>query len=289
MSTGQQGVDTMRILRTAFGMAIALALLFMPQQASAFTCDADLDGDGLVGTADLLELLAQWGPCEDCSGDLDEDGAVDTDDLLQLLGDWGPCVFDYPPPYDNSEAEQIGLEMLGADGPLLISDEIYVRIDRDLGLIRDAYPDLIDQPHSMAWPPNQLFIKLDPNEPDETYQEYNAYFQVIDEDNIFGDWWLLTLAGNLNVPALGLLYLELDKVLDAEPNYIFGGQNFYTPTDRGDGIWRWDIDDGFWDCTDGCDCHRHYIIDIDADGVLELVLYEEYGPPYCDFGKRTGR
>ena len=52
----------------------------------------DLDGDGIVGTSDLILLLGQWGPCgdcEDCSGDLDGDCAVGTGDLILLLGNWG--------------------------------------------------------------------------------------------------------------------------------------------------------------------------------------------------------
>lgn len=52
-------------------------------------CPADLDGDGNVGTTDLLELLAQWGT--DGSADIDGDGTVGTNDLLILLANWGPC------------------------------------------------------------------------------------------------------------------------------------------------------------------------------------------------------
>jgi hypothetical protein len=50
----------------------------------------DVDGDGIVNTADLLLLLADWG-CSDsyCPGDLDEDGETNTADLLTLLADWG--------------------------------------------------------------------------------------------------------------------------------------------------------------------------------------------------------
>jgi len=52
----------------------------------------DLDCNGAVDIADLLELLAQWGDCpaeSECSGDLDGSGTVDVSDLLMLLANWG--------------------------------------------------------------------------------------------------------------------------------------------------------------------------------------------------------
>ena len=49
----------------------------------------DLDGDGTVGSGDLVILLAAWGPCDACPEDLDGDGTVDFGDLLQLLQAWG--------------------------------------------------------------------------------------------------------------------------------------------------------------------------------------------------------
>ena len=52
----------------------------------------DLDGDDIVGAADLLILLANWGPCADCSNcpaDLDDDCTVGVSDLLLLLANWG--------------------------------------------------------------------------------------------------------------------------------------------------------------------------------------------------------
>jgi hypothetical protein len=60
----------------------------------ALDCDGDLDGDGAVGFADLLVLLAAWGPCpadDDCLADLDRDGSVDFADLLSMLATWGAC------------------------------------------------------------------------------------------------------------------------------------------------------------------------------------------------------
>ena len=55
------------------------------------TVFGDLDGDGVVGTTDLLMLLGMWGVCQDCdacAADLDGDCIVGTIDLLMLLGAW---------------------------------------------------------------------------------------------------------------------------------------------------------------------------------------------------------
>ena len=52
----------------------------------------DLDGDGVVGVADLLLLLAAWGPCadcDDCPADLNGDCTVGVADLLILFANWG--------------------------------------------------------------------------------------------------------------------------------------------------------------------------------------------------------
>lgn len=57
-------------------------------------CDltGDLNGDGVVGTSDLLVLFSNWGPCFDCDaclGDLDSNCSVGTSDLLLLFSFWG--------------------------------------------------------------------------------------------------------------------------------------------------------------------------------------------------------
>ncbi len=59
---------------------------------NTFCSPADLNGDGMVGTTDLIILLGVWGPCDDCHdclGDIDQDCTVGTVDLILLLGDWG--------------------------------------------------------------------------------------------------------------------------------------------------------------------------------------------------------
>ena len=50
------------------------------------------EGDGVVGVADLLLLLAGWGPCpncDNCPADLDGDCTVGVADLLILFANWG--------------------------------------------------------------------------------------------------------------------------------------------------------------------------------------------------------
>jgi hypothetical protein len=57
------------------------------------TLAGDLDGDGIVGGADLGVLLGSWGACPPkgpCPADLTSDGIVDGSDLAVLLGAWGP-------------------------------------------------------------------------------------------------------------------------------------------------------------------------------------------------------
>ncbi len=53
----------------------------------------DVDGDGLVGIADFLMLLAAWGACPDpcppsCAADINDDCNVGITDLLALLANW---------------------------------------------------------------------------------------------------------------------------------------------------------------------------------------------------------
>jgi len=54
-------------------------------------CPADLNNDGTVNVADLLDLIAAWGTCNDCAADFDGDGTVAVADLLTLIAAWGNC------------------------------------------------------------------------------------------------------------------------------------------------------------------------------------------------------
>ena len=76
----------------------AVLMFFADGTEGIFTVDldgaaipGDLDGDGVVGPADLAVLLGAWGDCPpagDCPADLDGDGVVGAADLAFLLGNW---------------------------------------------------------------------------------------------------------------------------------------------------------------------------------------------------------
>jgi len=54
-------------------------------------CPSDLNGDGVVGIADLLLVIDAWGFCESCGADINNDGSVNVNDLLTLINAWGTC------------------------------------------------------------------------------------------------------------------------------------------------------------------------------------------------------
>jgi hypothetical protein len=274
--------------RSRIGLPIALVVgvalcISLPIHAAP-PCNADLDDNGAVGASDLLILLVSWGPCAECPADFDGNGSVGASDLLVLLTGWGPTVFDFGPPLDDPEAEQIALEMLGPSGRLRPELADYNRIITYQALIRAADKRLLDQTHSPAWVANQMIVQREEGEPQQDYLCLNEFYQVTNESHLFSNWYLLTFADDLNIPALTGIYMDAASVLFAEPNGIIGGQNFWEATKLKGGLWRWDIDDGWLDCFDGCDCHRVYVIETDAKGNVEIISIEEWGQPWCDFG-----
>jgi len=80
------GVNDVAVLNSGSGSVSILMNLTPPPPVPG-----DLNGDGVVDLADLLILLATWGPCADpgdCPADFDMNGEVDLADLLFLLGAW---------------------------------------------------------------------------------------------------------------------------------------------------------------------------------------------------------
>ena len=54
------------------------------------SCPGDIDGDGIIGVSDTLDLLANFG-CTGvgCTGDVDGDNLVGVADILELLSAFG--------------------------------------------------------------------------------------------------------------------------------------------------------------------------------------------------------
>ncbi len=80
------------LLRRALGAAaaaLALAFAAAPAAHAQTACDADVNGDGVVGAPDLAALLGAWGACSGCASDVNDDGLVNAADLSALLGLWG--------------------------------------------------------------------------------------------------------------------------------------------------------------------------------------------------------
>lgn len=268
---------------TFVATAMTLTGVFAAPAFAVRPCPPDTNCTGQVDVDDLLAVITHWGPGGGgTSADVDNSGSVNVDDLLQVITHWGPCHFNFGRQFANAEAHQIGLEMLGAGGPLTLPQAQYDRIVRDLGLIRTARPALTTQTHSPAWVPNDFIIGLNSGVPEVQLPCLNTYYQATSTP--LGTLRIITTPSKVNVPALCAIYDAAPEVSFAEPDGYIGGENFWVPTDMGGGTWRWNIDDGFTDCFDGCDCHRYYVFDVNAAGVVTMVGCTETGAPWCDFG-----
>ena len=83
---------TLNTLWSSMGVIPFALAAALPAHAQ---CSSDLNSDGQTDSADLAQVLSQWGACgrgSSCSGDINQDGVVDGADLGSLLAGWGPCV-----------------------------------------------------------------------------------------------------------------------------------------------------------------------------------------------------
>ena len=251
----------------------------------------DLDGNGIVGAGDLdvfAECMAGPDVTKPPSGcdpeafahaDLHADGDVDLHDFAVLTQLVGQTYFNYGPHRDNLEAEMLAM---GVSGRLRAPDAQYERILGDLALIRAQYPELVTVIDDEDYVPNQLIVGINDGQPLDDYHALNEYYRVEDEE-IHSFYRLLTFCDNLNAPLLAPIYAALPSVNWGDPNWWIGIDDYITIDVLGS-TYRYNIDDGFWDCFDGCDCHRVWVIDVDEFGTVTLVTYYEWGQLWCDFG-----
>lgn len=262
-------------------------------RADAQTCygPGDITADAAVTLADVsafATLMAGPGvqpPGADPAfdrADLQGDSDVDLADFALLVPYFKETYFDYGPHRDDEEAEMLTMALTGQ---LRAPETEYQRIVRDLELIRTTYVDLVTVIDDPDYVPNQLVIKLVAGEPLDDYHDLNATYMVTAEDHLFGDWWTLTFCDNLNATVLAAYYTALPAVQYADPNYLIGTDDQIDISILAGQTYRYNIDDGFLDCFDGCDCHRVWVLDVDSLGVVTLVSYDEWGMSWCDFSK----
>ena len=268
----------------------ALAISFPPQRSEQ-TCwgRGDINADASVSAGDLAAIAGclagpdQSGPptCDPARwmrADLQSDNDVDLRDYGELMQLAGTVYFNYGPRRDNLEAELLAMELRGT---LRAGNADYNRILRDLGLIRAAYPELITVIEDPEYVPNQLIVKLIDGQPTGGYEALNDYYQLVSEE-VYSWGRVLTFCDNLNTPVLADQYDALPETQYADPNWMIGYDDEITVTDAGLAF-RYVIDDGFWDCFDGCDCHRTWTFNVDFAGHVVLVSYEEWGMSWCVF------
>jgi len=102
----------------------------------------DIDGDGMVGTNDLLMVIAAWGPCPPgpCDADLNGDGVVGADDLLFVIANWGGGGLGAPRSGGQAQdaTDQAQVEPLTSLRPALLINDDLLRPADGSGLITTA-------------------------------------------------------------------------------------------------------------------------------------------------------
>jgi len=209
-------------------------------------------------------------------GDLDGDSDIDLHDVAQWAILVGQSYFAYGPHRDDREAEMLAMEV---SRELRAPDAEYERIVRDLMLIRALYPELATAIDDADYVPNELLVSVDDTQLLDDYYALNEYYLVVEEE-IHSFFRVLTFCDNLNMPELAQIYTACQNVDYADPNWMIGIDDFITIRVFGE-IYRYSIDDGFWDCFDGCDCHYLWVIEVDAAGTVELISYREQGESWC--------
>ena len=80
-------------VQTAQAKVLTTIVMVLITNDELTTCSADINGDNITGTSDLLHFLSLFNCVGDCAdletGDFSGDGVVGTADLLILLSEFG--------------------------------------------------------------------------------------------------------------------------------------------------------------------------------------------------------
>jgi hypothetical protein len=155
---------------------IAALTIASPAAYAGDPCDADVNGDNIVDFEDLLEVLADWGPCPGCPTDIDGDDIVGLPDLLQVLSNWlqtclvvvpeelaGNSLADYPDftpraVFNVGETIYVAVDPSSHPGTIGQTGDVYIVADKTAAQW-DADPSLTavaGGPQSVTFPGGSL-------------------------------------------------------------------------------------------------------------------------------------
>jgi hypothetical protein len=251
-------------------------------------------GNGFVNIDDLLAVINEFGgsgPCDVAPDNGDGtfgNGVINIDDVLTTLNGFGACpVFEYQPPHANSEAELIALSMLGPNGGLFAPPALTNRVAQDLAAIRAFEPTLANQFNTQPWSGASLIMTLDEAQPFDNFDCLNEFYGVTDITVLPSiGFWIVYFPSLHNSEQMATNYLAAPEVQTVSADELIGGENFWIPTalsNNVDATWIWNVDDGFFDCFDGCDCHYFYTFRVTAGGAVTLMNSSTVGQPWCEF------
>jgi hypothetical protein len=254
---------------------------------------ADYDADADVDFADfgILQRCFTGAGGTSTSGcdvvDSDADGDVDLDDYDAFNdGFTGPGDrLDYgSSPFPDAEAEQLALET----GLSLLADaDMYDRIKRDLETIRVVQPNVANTHYVGLWGPQSMLVRVTNGVTTCEFDELNAFYAATDVDFLFqsggSTWYVVRYPGRMRIPLLAQEYVTLSEVTFAEPDALVGTDDRIEVSIGVGGSWTYDIDDGFLDCFDGCDCHINWSFEVSEDGDVQELSMVCSGFAWCEF------
>src|SRR5690606_30259026 len=132
-------------------------------------------------------------------------------------GQCPPGTFNYGPPI-NPTIAAIVIDHFGASGPLLPDPVHVARVERDVALIRQAYPELATIGHGTGWVPGRLVVKVPPPLGVEFVCANVYYRATLRPVGLW--WWVLEFpAGTFNPYVMAAIYREIPGVQDAGLDY----------------------------------------------------------------------